>query len=938
MKRILLIVAGIVGFLVVAAMVVPFLVPRDVYKTQIEKAATDALKRDVKLAGDVKISVFPRISASIGGVTVANPAGFDRPNMIEAGELRGSVKWLPLLSRRVDVQEISFVDANVDLHRMADGTANWEFGTQASDESETAGSSGGFDAGIEAARLKNAKLTFRDDVAGSAYEVQELDLQASLQALDKPLKAKASGLFQGERFDVDLQFDSPDALTTGTQAAVTFALDSTLGKASYGGNVTLGDAPALSGSFSASSNALAKLAAFAGVALPMDLSRLGKIDTKGNVSGPFSALNIDVVSFSQSSDMAKTDFTGQIMLADAPTITGNVAVSAPSIADLATFSGVKMPLNLAPLGAVSAIASLSGALTEPAIRFETLAIKGSQIDASYIGGLTLGEKLVLDGRISAVLPQAGDLATQMGLDLPARNALERVELKGAIKGPADALNLSDLDVKHSGALLNATYTGAVGLAGDGRINGQVAASSNELRALLKAADVEMAPGDTLKTFNVNSAIAGSFKKLSLTNLTLVLDDITGKGTAGIDLTGDRPKITGNLDMGPLDLSPFLGESDQAAKPKQASTGWSKEPLDLAGLKAVDADVKITTSALTFGNVKLTDAALATNLNQGVLTADLSRFKAFGGDWNGQLGVNAKGATPAVDFTMNGSGVGMSSLLGTLAGFDKLSGTGGFQVTGVATGNSINDIMNALDGKVTTNLVDGELKGLNVSQLVRSAQSLQQALTTGSLKSLDFSSALSPSASTDFSSFDTVLTINDGVANVDLMKLINPVLGIDGSGQINLGGQALDLRLATSIDKSGQGSGSVVQLNGIPVPVRISGSWSKLKVSPDTSGIQSALKAELGNKLKDQLSDKIGGDAGAILGNVLGVPTTTAPAPSTPTPTEGSAPATVEPETKAPVTLEGAAEQAAKDALGDLFKKKKKTEVPVPAEPEPAPPE
>jgi AsmA protein len=171
-----------------------------------------------------------------------------------------------------------------------------------------------------------------------------------------------------------------------------------------------------------------------------------------------------------------------------------------------------------------------------------------------------------------------------------------------------------------------------------------------------------------------------------------------------------------------------------------------------------------------------------------------------------------------------------------------------------------------------------------------------------------------------------------------MKLINPVLGIDGSGQINLGGQALDLRLATSIDKSGQGSGSVVQLNGIPVPVRISGSWSKLKVSPDTSGIQSALKAELGNKLKDQLSEKIGGDAGAILGNVLGVPTTTAPAPSTPTPTEGSAPATVEPETKAPVTLEGVAEQAAKDALGDLFKKKKKTEVPVPTEPEPAPPE
>ena len=383
MKRILLIVAGIVGFLVVVAMVVPFLVPREVYKTQIEKAATDSLQRDVTLTGDVKISVFPRISASVGGVTVANPAGFDRPNMIEAGELRGSVKWLPLLSRRVDVQEISFVDANVDLHRMANGAANWEFGTQADGDTDTDGSGGGFDAGIESARLKNANLTYRDDVAGSAYEVKELDLQASLQALDKPLKAKASGLFQGEQFDVDLQLDSPDALTTGAQATITFALDSTLGKAGYDGSVTLGDAPALSGAFSASSDALAKFAAFAGVELPMDLSRLGTIDTKGKLSGPMAALNIDIDSFTQSSDMAKTDFTGQIVLAEAPTITGNLALSAPSIADLATFSGVEMPLNLAPLGGVSAKASLSGALTEPAIRFETLSIKGSQIDASY---------------------------------------------------------------------------------------------------------------------------------------------------------------------------------------------------------------------------------------------------------------------------------------------------------------------------------------------------------------------------------------------------------------------------------------------------------------------------------------------------------------------------------------------------------------------------
>ena len=847
MKRILLIVAGIVGLLVVAALVIPFLVPKDVYRNQIEKAATNALQRDVTLTGDVKISVFPRIAASIGGVTVANPEGFDRPNMIEAGELRGSVKWLPLLSRRVDVQEIAFVDANVDLHRLADGTANWEFDTSSEPTEETPeGSGGGFDAGIASARLENASLTYRDDAAGSTYELKELDLQASMQAMNQPVDIKGSGLFQGQTFDVTLDLDSPEALTSNAPASAKLSLKSALVNADYDGSVTMGDASA---------------------------------------------------------------------------IAGTLSLTAPSIADLAKFADVEMPYNVAPLGGADVKATLSGSLDAPQIKFETLAIKGKLIDAGYTGTVSLGDAITVDGQLSAVLPQAGDLATEMGIEVPASDALERVEIKGNISGPVDALSLANLDVTHTGALLNASYMGAVGLGGDGSVNGQVNASSNELRALLKAADVEMAPGETLKSFKVDSAIKGSFKKLSLTGLTLTLDDITGKGTAGVDLTGERPKITGDLDMGPLDLSPFLGEGDPADKPATANSGWSKEPLDLAGLKAVDADIKIKTSALTIGKVKLTDAALSTTLDNGKLATDLSQFKAFGGNWSGKLNVNAQGATPAMDFAMNGSGVGMSSLLGTLAGFDKLTGTGGFQLSGAATGNSLYDIVNALDGKVTTNLTDGALKGLNVSQLVRSAQSLQTALTTGSLANLDFSSALSPSAETDFTSFDTVLTITDGVANVDLMKLINPVLGIDGSGKINLGGQALDLRLATSVDKKGHGDGSVIQLNGIPVPVRISGAWTNLKVSPDTSGIQSALKAELGNKLKDELTGKLGGDAGAILGSVLGGNQTATPA------TDGATPDAAQPETKAP-TLEDAAEKAAIDALGGLFNKKKKKEEPA----------
>ena len=112
MKHIALIAGGIFVLLIGAAMAVPFLIPKSVYRAQIERAAGEALQRKVTLEGEVRLSLFPRIAASVGGMKVANPEGFEGAYMIEAGELRGAVKWAPLLfGQRVEVHELAFVDA-----------------------------------------------------------------------------------------------------------------------------------------------------------------------------------------------------------------------------------------------------------------------------------------------------------------------------------------------------------------------------------------------------------------------------------------------------------------------------------------------------------------------------------------------------------------------------------------------------------------------------------------------------------------------------------------------------------------------------------------------------------------------------------------------------------------------------------------------------------
>lgn len=759
MKRVLLIVSGIAALLIIAAFSVPFFIPKSVYKNQIENAATNALQRDVTLAGDVKISVFPRISASVEQVSVANPDGFATPNMIEAGALRGSVKWMPLLSRRVDVQEIAFVDADVFLQRKADGNTNWEFASSKEASPPPEGTNGSFDAGIESAILKNASLTFQDDQSGETYKLSELDLEASLRGMDQPLSATASGRFQEQAFTIDVWLDAPEALTRNLPAQARLDLASDLANIKYDGSVQLGDAPSLNGTFET------------------------------------------------------------------------------VVADLA-------------------------ALTQ-----------------------------------------------QFELDVPARSALGRLQVAGKASGALDSPSLTELKLTHDSDLLSASYEGSVSLNGDGTVAGTLSIASDRMRDLLSAAAIELAPGDTLQTFAVSGTANGTFKSVMVNNLNLSLDALRGTGQAGIDVSATTPRIIGDLSVPALDLTPFMGEPDPE-KTNQGIQPWSDETLELSGLKSVNANLSLEVGSLTIGDVELTDAVMDVDLTDGLLTADLSQFKAFSGLWLGKLTVDARPATPKVGFDMQGQNVAVANLLGTLAGFDSLTGTGQFKVSAQSSGTSIDAIMQAIDGEVSTSLSDGVVKGLNVAALVRSASSLKQAIATGSIQELNFGEALSRNAETDFSSFNTVLKVNNGVANVDVMKLLSPILGVDGTGQINLAGQSMDLRLATSVDKSAQGQGSVVQLNGIPVPIRISGAWTNPKVTPDLSGVSSAFKAELGSRVLEELGVSNSAGSGStedVIGGLLGIKKPDPEAPTDDAPAETSA------------------EDVAIKALGGLLNNRKKKE-------------
>lgn len=800
MKKILLIVGTVLGIILIALAALPFLVPSSVYANQIEKAASDALGRQVTIAGDARLSIFPVISATVKDVTVANPEGFEEPNMIEASALRGSVRLLPLLSRRVEVSELSFEDATVRLTRLEDGTPNWTFATTDTSGQEVEDeepSSGGdpFAASIDRASLRNAALIFEDWQSGLRYELTEFDAETSLTSAKKPMSLKARGKFQQEPFELNITLATPQALMGGSEATIDANFGSSLGNVTFDGRLSPAEPISLTGQFSADVPRLKRVQEFLVLDLPVDVEPLGGISASGRIDGEIPALRID---------------------------------------------------------------------------FDELRLSGEGLNASFAGELALGDTPSLDGTISLAVRDAYGLSEQLGLNQPTLQPLRQISANARLEGAIDGLSLESIDFKSNSPNLSASYAGAASFADGGSVDGNISIKSDQLRTLASYFDVDLPQGEDLNSAAFAGQATGSFERISIRSGSFALDDTRVTGTLTADLSARVPSLQADLTVSKLDLSAFLGQDNVADSAENSPTeGWSDEPLDLAALKALNADLSLKAAEVVLGNIVLRDTDIQAVINDGALDATLNQVSAFGGAWTGNAIVDTSIPRPTFKFGLSADKVQARELLDSTAGFDKLSGLGLVTVDFSSAGLSLQDIVSSMNGTLFINLDSGALAGVNLGQLVRTAASLQQLIGAGNLTAESFGNAVSPQSQTDFTSFASTLNVQDGVAQIQNLSLINSVLDVKGSGKIDLGARSMDVRLVPAFDRSGQGaSASSIQVDGIPVPLRVHGDWVSPKFAPDLSAVRSALTEKARGKAADELQNAIGGDLGSIVSGVV----------------------------------------------------------------------
>jgi len=557
---------------------------------------------------------------------------------------------------------------------------------------------------------------------------------------------------------------------------------------------------------------------------------------------------------------------------------GGTVTSHGSVKETKTNLDAEIALNLGDV-ALGELLTAAGNTPPPASGVAAMAVTAKTSGKSpraLVEGLIANLTLSLDKATLAALPDGKIDALHVNFDLPglaepAKGALklqlngEAAEmdltvdsLKGVLSGERFALNTAltskPLTAKLDGSVQQAPLPG---------FTGSLSAKAGSVERVLTWLGQALPAGQSDPgPLDFKAELAADGHKVSVDTLDLEGQavKITGKGS--YDGSGEIAKFDGLLDIASLDLNAYLppagDDGDKAAKSgggaggggkkKQAATGWSEEPFKLQALRQAEGNVAITSGPIVYRTVKVTESASKLSLAGGVMTATVEKLKFEKGRATANAVVDASKKAADLSYEVSLKGIASQAFLESFADVDWMSGTLLFDTKGTAKGRNEKEVVESLNGDGSFKFKDGAVEGFDLAAVLRNAKALAISKNDGAAR-----------PKTEFTELSGSYKITDGRLNNPDLKMLAPLVRVNGSGDVNLPPRTLDYRVEAKLVGSLEGQGGKESLAGIPIPIHASGPWDSPKIDIDWTAA-----------LKDSVVDveKLPGDLGKAAEGLL----------------------------------------------------------------------
>lgn len=514
------------------------------------------------------------------------------------------------------------------------------------------------------------------------------------------------------------------------------------------------------------------------------------------------------------------------------------------------------------------------------------ALGGFALTAAYKGTLGEGEA-ALDGTVGATTlslkaslrdmtagqpaatasfevrnPNLSDLARQFGNPLPApEQGAMPVSVSGKLDGSSAQGTVNATATVGSGAL---TVSGNYAKAATGmtyRVD--VTGNQDDPVPLLRAFGLPYQPAGPLDGATLAATVNVQPDVTRLENLKLQMGAARLEGLATWDATGQRPKLTAQVQGSDVILDAFLPPATTGVAQMKAAKGqsaaakaharWSHEPMDWSVIRDTDMDMRITAASLRYGPYVFTGPSLMVTARDGVLKVDPLTAGLFGGSATIRLTADATG-TPRMTIDSQLKDVDVAQL--TTAAMGNRFATGKLELAGqfTASGASQLDMIRSLGGSAQLAARDGVIEKVDLpalSKRINALRSVNDFLATAR-------AALS-GGQTPYKSVAGEVVVEKGVARTRNVTSDIAAAKADLTATADLPDWTLD----------GLASFALTEVPGAPpVTVTLKGPIDEPTRTLGTQRLQTYVVGRLGAAV---LREAIGNQEGG-LGQLLGTPT------------------------------------------------------------------
>ncbi len=183
MPLLLKITAFIVGLIILvvggAAIYLSTIFDANDYKSEIQALVKQQTQLELKINGELKLSVFPWLGVSVEDTAVDSPYG----HLASAGYARIFAKLTPLLKGQIEVDGIALRDIKLHLVKDTKGRGNWQFNTatpqKTKPSSPQSAELSATDFALGYLEVKNAEVSYRDLNTDSFHQVQNMNFRVN---------------------------------------------------------------------------------------------------------------------------------------------------------------------------------------------------------------------------------------------------------------------------------------------------------------------------------------------------------------------------------------------------------------------------------------------------------------------------------------------------------------------------------------------------------------------------------------------------------------------------------------------------------------------------------------------------------------------------------------------------------------------------------------